>query len=192
MISASVHQRARAGDGGGGDFDALGFVADGGGVGEDTGRRRGVSGISRGRSVLYSICMLIEREPCELCGGVTGALNVWLGREMRGLKAHELKVPNCEGPSWESKSGVFARSKSCKCPATAVLGLPPHFCSCPTEGRVGRLANLRREGKGASVISESSTPLFRFGDMELMPGQLGSCISVVELSGGRDWSSDRW
>lgn len=178
MISASLHQRARASDGGGGDFDALGFVADGGGVGEDTGRRRGVSGISRGRSALYSICILVEREPCELCGGVIGAMNVWLGREMRGLKAHELKVPKCEGPSWASKSGVLAKSKSCRCPATAVLGLPPLFCSCSTTGRVGMLAVRRREGKGASVISESLTSRFRFGDMEMIPGQLGSCISA--------------
>lgn len=44
MISVSVHHNA--GDGGEGDS---GFVADGGGVGDDTGRRRGVSGISRGK-----------------------------------------------------------------------------------------------------------------------------------------------
>ncbi len=170
MISASFHQRAQAGDGGGGDFDALGFVADGGGVGEDTGRRRGVSGISRGRSALYSHCILIERGPCELCGGVTGALNVWLGKVMRGLKALELKVPEGKLSSCKSESGVFARSKSCRCPATAVLGLPPLSSFCSTKGRVGRLFVRRREREGASIISESSTPLFRFGDMEMVPG----------------------
>jgi len=183
VISASLHQRAWAGDGGGGDFDALGFVADGGGVGEATGRRRGVSGISRGGSILYSNCVLIERGPCELCGGVTGALNVWLGREMRGLKAHEPKVPECEVPIWKSKLGVFARSKPCKCPATAVLGLPPLVCSCSMTGPVGRLVVRRREGKGASSIQESSASLFRFGDMYKIPGELGFCIPAVEVNG---------
>lgn len=46
MISVSLHHNA--GDGGGGDF---GLVADGGGVGDDKGRRRGVSGISMGMVV---------------------------------------------------------------------------------------------------------------------------------------------
>jgi len=170
VISASLHQRAWAEEGGGGDLDILGFVADGGGVGEDTGARRGVSGISRGRQVLYCNERLTGRGPCELCGGVTGASNVWPGREMRGLKAHELKVPECKALRWESKIGVSARSKSCRFPATAVLGLPLPSCSCSTPGRVGRSVVRRRVGEGASVISKSLSPLFRFGDLEKIPG----------------------
>lgn len=180
MISSSVHQRAWAEDEGGGDFAVLSFVADGGGVGEDTGLRRGVSGISRGAAAFPSNCVLIERGPSELCGGVTGALNFWLGREIRGLKAAEPKRGLAIG---KSNCGVSANSKPLRCPATFVLGLPPFDWSCSTMGRLGRFVVRSREGEGASIVKESSTCLFRFG---VWYKEVGSCISIVESANDRD------
>lgn len=60
-------------------------VADGGGVGDETGRSRGVSGISRGRLVGFrgrSVCMIDTGGPLELGGGVIGPLKERVGREI--------------------------------------------------------------------------------------------------------------
>ncbi len=84
MISSSCHQSV--GDRGGGDLD---FCADGGGVGEDTGRSRGVSGISRGVTEGLSCNpdgVHVVKGALELGGGVIGALYVWFGRVIFGLK----------------------------------------------------------------------------------------------------------
>lgn len=63
-------------------------------MGEDTGRSRGVSGISRGVTEALS-CNAngahVVKGPLELGGGVTGALYFWSGRTIFGLKPPDLR-----------------------------------------------------------------------------------------------------
>ena len=58
-------------------------------MGDDTGRNRGVSGISRGVAEIVSCTpesAPVVKWPLEFGGGVTGALNVLSGRTIFGLK----------------------------------------------------------------------------------------------------------
>ncbi len=58
-------------------------------MGEDTGRSRGVSGISRGVTEDLSCNpdgAHVVKGALELGGGVIGALYVWFGRVIFGLK----------------------------------------------------------------------------------------------------------
>ncbi len=58
-------------------------------MGDDTGRNRGVSGISRGVNEIVSCTpegAPVVEWPLEFGGGVTGDLNILSGRTIFGLK----------------------------------------------------------------------------------------------------------
>ena len=156
-------------------------------MGEDTGRSRGVSGISRGITEGFSCnpnVVHVVKGPLELGGGVIGALYVWFGRMIFGLKPSDGR-PVFEGlirdsigiPKSNLKTGLCScRSKFCRCPTTFVRGLPSFEYPCSSRGLVGRLVVLRREGEGASGSRESSSSRLRFGERYLL-GETWFCIS---------------
>ena len=164
-------------------------------MGEDTGRNRGVSGISRGVTEGLSCIPNGAHSvmgPLELGGGVMGALYVWFGRIILGLKppdwgpVSERLVRDPLGmPKSNSEIGLCScKSKFCRRPATLVRGLPSLEHSCSSRGLVGRLVVLRREGDGASASSESSPPRFRFGERRYLVGEEWLCIFVSRIWDG--------